>query len=241
MAEKPMINVDKVKKRFNRENIIGDVSFTVEKGEIYALCGGNGAGKSTVMQMATGQLAPSEGSVFINGFSSKNNSREYKRLFAYMPDAMLFPKVLTGYEVLAFFGQLAGAETGRVEELLKKTGLWEDRNKKVKAYSKGMQQRLALAQALIPGADVLILDEPTNGLDPYWVKIFKDMLREEKQRGTAILLSSHILADVEEVADRVAFMKDGQILVEGTVEELSIQDGIRRRLEDVFFDSIVSS
>ncbi len=236
-----MITVDKVMKRFNRENVIGPVSFSVEKGEIVGLCGGNGAGKSTIMQMVIGQLSPTEGSILINGRRVEAGSRDYKRLFAYMPDAMLFPKVLTGFEVLSYFAKLAGAEDGRVEELLKKTGLWDDRNKKVKAYSKGMQQRLALAQALISGAEVLILDEPTNGLDPYWVKMFKDMLREEKEKGTAILFSSHILADVEELADRVAFMRDGKILVEGTVEGLRTKNGTRRRLEDVFFDSIASS
>ena len=235
MVEDIMVHVNDVTKVFNEYNKIENIQFQIRKGECFALCGGNGAGKSTVIQMLIGNLKPSSGELLINNRKASTKDLTYKSLFSYMPDTVVFPKTLTGYEVLTFFAKLQGITKERVQLLLKKVGLEKDKDKKVKDYSKGMQQRLALAQSLLPEAPLLILDEPTNGLDPYWVYEFKKMMEEEKQKGTTILFSSHILADVEELADKVAFMKDGKLLVVDEIEQLTMQEGKQRSLEEVFF------
>lgn len=239
MVRNIMLEVEELSKIYNPTNRIEYINFQINNGECFALCGGNGAGKSTVIQMIIGNVKPTSGMVKLGGVQVSQKSQGYKSLFSYMPDAMVFPKVLTGYEVLSFFAKLSDVPDARVHYLLKQVGLDEDKNKKVRNYSKGMQQRLALAQSLLPEAPILILDEPTNGLDPYWVREFKRIIKEEKEKGTTILFSSHILSDVEELADRVAFMNEGRLLVTDTVEALTKgNDNIETTLEEVFFSLV---
>ncbi|WP_017756264.1 ABC transporter ATP-binding protein [Calidifontibacillus oryziterrae] len=239
MEHNNMVEVHDLCKIFNETNRIEHINFNIHNGECFALCGGNGAGKSTVIQMIIGNVKPTSGEVRLAGTPVSTKSQQYKSLFSYMPDAMVFPSVLTGYEVLKFFAELSNVPDERVHQLLKQVGLDQDKDKKVKNYSKGMQQRLALAQSLLPEAPLLILDEPTNGLDPYWVREFKRIIKEEKQKGTTILFSSHILSDVEELADRVAFMSSGQLLVTDTVESLTKgEDRSETTLEEVFFSLV---
>ncbi|HHY71740.1 MAG TPA: ABC transporter ATP-binding protein [Bacillus bacterium] len=236
-----MVEVKDLSKIYNATNRIEHINFEIYQGECFALCGGNGAGKSTVIQMMIGNIKPTSGAVKLSGITMSSNAAMYKSLFSYMPDAMVFPKVLSGYEVLSFFAQLSNVPQSRVELLLDRVGLSKDKDKRVRNYSKGMQQRLALAQSLLPEAPLLILDEPTNGLDPYWVREFKNIIKGEKQKGTTILFSSHILADVEELADRVAFMNSGRLLVNDTVEALTKgkDDGnAKTTLEEVFFSLV---
>lgn len=233
-----VVHIENVSKVFNRHHSVNNITFHINKGECFALCGGNGAGKSTIIQMLIGVLKPTSGTIQIQGqeVSSKKGSL-YKSLFSFMPDAMSFSPVLTGCEVLQFFAKLQGLSQQRVDDLLALVGLEKDKHKKVRAYSKGMQQRLALAQSLLPSAPLLILDEPTNGLDPYWVFEFKKIIKAEKEKGTTILFSSHILSDVEELADRVAFMEEGKLLVVDEVANLVKEDST---LEQVFFNLIGS-
>lgn len=239
MVRNIMLEVEELSKIYNPTNRIEHINFQINNGECFALCGGNGAGKSTVIQMIIGNVKPTSGMVKLGGVQVSPKNQGYKSLFSYMPDAMVFPKVLTGYEVLTFFAKLSDVPDTRVHYLLKQVGLDEDKNKKVRNYSKGMQQRLALAQSLLPEAPILILDEPTNGLDPYWVREFKRIIKEEKEKGTTILFSSHILSDVEELADRVAFMNEGRLLVTDTVEALTKgNDNIETTLEEVFFSLV---
>ncbi|WP_230474388.1 ABC transporter ATP-binding protein [Calidifontibacillus erzurumensis] len=235
MERKVMVEVNNVSKIYNDTNRIEHISFEIYEGECFALCGGNGAGKSTVIQMIIGNIKPTSGMIKINGKTLNENKELYKSLFSYMPDAMAFPKVLTGYEVLSFFADLSNVPKERVEMLLDRVGLLNDKDKKVREYSKGMQQRLALAQCLLPEAPVIILDEPTNGLDPYWVREFKNIIKQEIEKGTTVLFSSHILADVQELADRVAFMNKGKLLVTDTIEALTKAGHANVTLEDVFF------
>ncbi|MEC1720710.1 ABC transporter ATP-binding protein [Schinkia azotoformans] len=242
MEHNLMVEVNDLSKIYSPSNRIEHINFEITKGECFALCGGNGAGKSTVIQMIIGNVKPSSGTIKLSGMTMDMNRAVYKSLFSYMPDAMVFPKVLTGYEVLCFFADLSNVPKGRVDFLLEKVGLANDKDKKVREYSKGMQQRLALAQSLLPEAPLLILDEPTNGLDPYWVREFKNIIKEEKEKGTTILFSSHILSDVEELADRVAFMNSGRLLVTDTVEALTKgnndSSAVKTTLEEVFFSLV---
>ena len=230
MDKHPMIQVRQLTKMF-RSYRIENISFSVQKGECFALCGENGTGKSTIMKMMIGALKPSSGSIMLNGYYV-GKSDEYKKQFSFMPDHLLFPSMLTGYEVLSFFAQLRNIPQKNVNEMLQIVGLYEDRHKKIKYYSKGMQQRLSLAQALLPDAPILILDEPTNGLDPYWVYRFKEMMLEQKQRGTTILFSTHILPLVEEIADRMAFIHHGTLFLCDSIANLKKN---HPSLEDVFF------
>jgi len=239
MEHNIIAEVKDLSKIYNSSNRIEHINFEMFEGECFALCGGNGAGKSTVIQMLIGNVKPTSGTIKLAGLTMDSNKSMYKSFFSYMPDAMAFPKVLTGYEVLSFFADLSNVSKARVDWLLKKVGLEHDKDKKVRDYSKGMQQRLALAQCLLPEAPLLILDEPTNGLDPYWVREFKNIIKEEKAKGTTILFSSHILSDVEELADRVAFMNNGKLLITDTVKALTNRNGGKKTtLEEVFFSLV---
>lgn len=236
MSDQPLISFDKITKQYNKMNYIGEIDFFIQKGEIFALCGGNGAGKSTLIKMLTGILKPTSGNILYNGQIVNPLSMDYKEIFSYMPDDMLFPQQLTGNEVLRFFGKLRGVTRERVDEVLAIVGLEESGDKLIKHYSKGMQQRLSLAQALLPDVPLMILDEPTNGLDPYWVYRFKELMLAERNKGKTILFTTHILTLVEEVADRAAFMESGKVIACDTITNLTTEDGKKQSLEKVFFD-----
>ncbi|EMI11121.1 ABC transporter ATP-binding protein [Anoxybacillus gonensis] len=224
-----MLEVRQLTKIYNEQNKVENISFSLQSGQCLALCGGNGAGKSTIIKMLIGQLTPTKGDICVNG---KQVQKDDKHWFSFMPDHLQFPPLLTGYEVLSLFGRWQGATAERVEQCLQLVGLTNDQHKQVKTYSKGMQQRLAFAQALLADAPFLILDEPTNGLDPYWVWEFKRLIRKEKEKGKAVIFSTHMLSIVEEIADTVAFIHQGQMLVYDSVSTLC-QDG--QSLESIFF------
>ncbi len=234
MIEYEWIQFQSIGKKFNKHHYVGNIDLTLKRGEIFALCGGNGAGKSTFIKVITGIMKGTSGKIVIDGKTIKPTNRNYKELFSYMPDQMVFPPQLTGREALRFLGRLRKIETGRVDEMLKLVGLYEVGNRPIKHYSKGMEQRLLFAQALLPDAPFMILDEPTNGLDPYWFFRFKEILQEEKRRGKTILFTTHVLSLVEEIADRVAFMEDGRMISNDRVETLLSKSGRKKTLEQIF-------
>ncbi|MBA4536731.1 ABC transporter ATP-binding protein [Bacillus aquiflavi] len=235
MNEQAFIQLNNIAKHYNKFNRVDEINFSINKGEIFALCGGNGAGKSTLIKILTGILKPTAGDIFVNGQKANPMSKHYKEMFAYMPDDMLFPKQLTGYEILSFFGKLRQVSNEKVNAVLNAVGLAEDGKKMIKHYSKGMQQRLSLAQALLSDVKFIILDEPTNGLDPYWVYRFKELILEEKRKGKTILFTTHILTLVEEIADRAAFMERGNVIICEEVKKLTNKNGKAVSLEKVFF------
>jgi ABC-type multidrug transport system ATPase subunit len=230
------IRIEALAKHYSETKKVKDISFSINKPEIFALCGGNGAGKSTLIKMLTGIMKPTSGKVFLEGNEIDPRNHDFKKLFSYMPDEMLFPRQLTALEVLTFFARLRGISDGRVNEALQQVGLFEVRHMQIKQYSKGMQQRLSLAQALLPDVPLRILDEPTNGLDPLWVFRFKEIIQEEKRQGKTIFFTTHILSLVEELADRAAFMEEGQMKVCDAVDSLIHQNGSYLPLEKVFFN-----
>ncbi|WP_203362670.1 ABC transporter ATP-binding protein [Bacillus sp. REN10] len=215
-----MITFHEVSKSFQKKQVIYPLSFTVEPGECIALCGGNGAGKSTIIKMMTGIYTPDSGEILLNGHKSGDRKTDFRSQFAYMPDDLSAPPLLTGRETLTYFADLQKADRQQVDELLALVGLSEHADKKVKSYSKGMQQRLSFAQSLLSKAPILILDEPTNGLDPYWVHRMKEIIIEKKNQGQTILFTTHILSVVEEIADTLAFLQEGRLLVHQKVETL---------------------
>lgn len=201
---------------------VHDVSLTVNPGEVYGLIGPNGSGKSTTMKAVLGLLKPTEGSTAIFGIPSTEVAS--RRGVGFLPENPYFYKHLTGRETLRFYGSLCGlsgaALKQRSDEMLALTGLEDAATRRVGGYSKGMLQRLGLAQALIHEPRLLVLDEPTAGVDPVGSRKIRDLIIEFRARGITILVTSHLLEQMQEVCDRVGIMAHGRMVREGRVEDL---------------------
>lgn len=211
-----MIQIQEVTKQYGKKQALHPISFEIPKGEVVALCGGNGAGKSTLMKAITAIHRPSSGTIQLNGISIQNKNN-YKKQFGYMPDDLLFPIHLTAKENLEMMAHMQQVPIEKVGECLQKVGLFEVQDASVKSFSKGMHQRLNFAQSLLSESPILLLDEPTNGLDPYWVSRLQEMIKEEQARGRTILFTTHLLPIVERIADRLIFIREGQLLFDEKV------------------------
>ena len=199
------------------------IDLAVSPGEIFGLLGPNGAGKTTLIKCALGIVFPTAGGGSLLGYPF--GSVQAKEQIGYLPENHRYPLYLTGEQVLAYFGKLSGVPKDilqrRIEETLKTVGMTEWRKTKVRKYSKGMMQRLGLAQALINDPKLIMLDEPTDGVDPVGRKEIRDVLTHLKSEGRTIFLNSHLLSEVEQVSDRVAIMDHGRIIREGSVQDLT--------------------
>src|SRR6266487_3188348 len=201
---------------------VKDLSLRVEPGEVFGLLGPNGSGKSTTLKIILGLVSPTRGRTEIFG----RDSRLVKSRVAvgFLPDNPYFYKCLTGEETLRFFGRLCGLRGARlrerINELLDLVGLTKARKQRLGTYSKGMLQRIGLAQALIHHPKLLVLDEPTAGVDPAGSREIRDLIRDLRHRGITVLLSSHLLAQAQEICDRVGILADGALVREGRLEEL---------------------
>ena len=209
-------------KKFAGKPALSDVSFHVQKGEIYGLLGHNGAGKSTSLGIILGMVMPDQGDVTIGGVSVlSHRSRALAKVGAIF-EAPAFYDYLSGWENLRILMSYSGgfdADAARI--VIDRVGLTKRVHSKVRTYSHGMRQRLALAQALLPEPEVLLLDEPTDGLDPEGIKWFRDFILDLRdQRGMTVLFNSHLLAEVELMCDRVAILREGKRVFEGTVSGL---------------------
>ncbi len=209
---------------FHRQSIVAvkDLNLRIEPGEVYGLLGPNGSGKSTTLKIILGLVSPTRGRTEIFG----RNSRlvESREAVGFLPENPYFYKYLTGNETLRFFGRLSGlrgaALKNRINELLDLVGLSKARNRRLGTYSKGMLQRIGLAQALIHDPRLVVLDEPTAGVDPAGSRDIRDLILDLKGRGITVLLSSHLLAQAQEICDRVGILADGVLVREGHLQEL---------------------
>jgi ABC-2 type transport system ATP-binding protein len=209
---------------FHRQSIVAvkDLNLRIEPGEVYGLLGPNGSGKSTTLKIILGLVSPTRGRTEIFG----RNSRlvESREAVGFLPENPYFYKYLTGNETLRFFGRLSGlrgaALKNRINELLDLVGLSKARNRGLGTYSKGMLQRIGLAQALIHDPRLVVLDEPTAGVDPAGSRDIRDLILDLKGRGITVLLSSHLLAQAQEICDRVGILADGVLVREGHLQEL---------------------
>jgi Cu-processing system ATP-binding protein len=200
---------------------VDGVDIDIHSGELFGLIGHNGAGKSTLFKMMLGLLTLSGGEIRIDGESvSKWNFRNVRRKIGYLPENLALYENLTGLETLRFFAKLKGADQQQCAARLARVGLREAANRRVREYSKGMRQRLGFAQSLLGEPRLLFLDEPTNGLDPEAIREFFLILRSLQAEGVTMILTSHILADIQERVDRLAIMKNGKIQNCGTVQAL---------------------
>lgn len=218
---KPAVIVSGIAKRYGKVSAVRDVSFQLNEGEIVALVGHNGAGKTTIVKLLLGLIRPSEGSVEVLGEDPAKGDSAVRQRLGYLPESVAFHMALTGRETLAFYARLKRIDTSRAPELLERVGLAADAaDRPVRTYSKGMRQRLGLAQALLGQPRVLLLDEPTSGLDPALRRRFYDLLDDLRSSGTTILLSSHALTELEDRADRVLILNEGVKIADGTIESL---------------------
>lgn len=211
MANKQCLVIEKVSKSYDKNCVVAPFSFSLEKSEIAVLCGGNGAGKSTIIKMVAGLIRPTTGSIVLNGVDGKKDRLKYVNQLGYMPDDFQFQQALTIFEFLQFYASLKKANE-YVKETLEMVGLLDKKGQLISKLSKGMRQRLMLAQALVSKPSLLLLDEPTNGLDPQWIRMFNEIvMNTAKQQETTILFSTHNLLVAEEVADHVLFLENGLI------------------------------
>ena len=205
------IEIKHLTKDYGKNRGIFDMSLEVEKGEIYGFVGVNGAGKTTTIRHMMGFLTPDEGTVTINGLDANKSSAEVKRYVSYIPGEINFPGNSTGEDFIKNQIYLSGrGDWEYAENVIDQLQL--DAKANVRAMSKGMKQKTAIVSAFASDADILIMDEPTTGLDPLMRDIFIELLKEEKAKGKTIFMSSHIFQEVEEVCDRVAIIRDGMII-----------------------------
>ncbi len=234
-----MLEIINCTKRYGDLIAVNNLSFKVERGEIAGLLGPNGAGKTTTIKMIVGLLRPDDGRVLINGYEISSDPANAKRLLAYVPEKPYLYERLTAWEYLRFIQGLYSIDNSRFEanstEYLKLFGLYEWRNELIGNFSMGMKQRLVLTSILIREPELIILDEPHNGLDPKGLRLLKEILYDLRRSGRAILLSTHIIAIAEETCDKIAIMDRGSIIAQGTREDLRhYASSSDKTLEDIF-------
>jgi ABC-2 type transport system ATP-binding protein len=222
----PALAVRGLGKRYGPVQALAGVDLELAAGELVGLLGPNGAGKSTLVKIACGLVRPSEGGAEVNG--ARAGSPAARRALGYLAELFRFPGWVTADELLVLHQRLARSSGGAVErtELLELVGLVEARDRRVEEMSKGMQQRLGIAQALVGAPPVLLLDEPTSALDPSGRRTVRVLLERLRARGHAVLLNSHLLSEVELVCDRVAIISRGRLVAEGSPAELSRTRGV---------------
>lgn len=227
----PPIDLRRVTKRYGALAAVDDVSLFLEPGECVILAGHNGAGKSTLIKLILGLIRPESGTVRVLGdLAASPAAARGRRLIGYLPEIVALHPSLTGAETLAFYARLKGLSVQSNAALLSRVGIAEAAKRRVGGYSKGMRQRLALAQALLGKPRILLLDEPTTGLDPASRLLFYDIVRELRDAGTAILLSTHALAELEGQADRVIVMQKGRKIADGSLSDLRRDAGLPVRI-----------
>ncbi len=201
---------------------VRELSLEIGRGEIFGLLGPNGSGKTTTLQMILGLLSPSAGRIAVFGNPSGDSS--VRRRIGYLPEEFEATGFLSGEETLIFYGSFFNLKRSeirrRAEELLHTLDLWEDRHRKVREYSKGMRRRIGLAQSLLHDPELIILDEPTSGLDPMGIRKVKSILLDLRARGRTILVSSHILPEMQDICDGVVILDRGSCLVSGRLRDL---------------------
>jgi ABC-2 type transport system ATP-binding protein len=238
LTQSPLIETEHLVKRFGEKVAVDDVTFQVFGGEVFGFLGPNGAGKTTTIKMIVGLLTPTSGTVRVGGFDVQAQPLPAKAASGYVPDTPNLYAKLTGREMLRFVGdlyQLDRLQTARrIDELLRLFDLSQAGDDSIDSYSHGMQQKTSLAAALMHDPKVLVLDEPTVGLDPKSARLIKDILRQMAERGSAVFLSTHILEIAERMCDRIGIINKGKLIAVGTMDELRALGQGETSLEDIF-------
>jgi ABC-type multidrug transport system ATPase subunit len=231
-----LIRVDAVTKKYAKLIAVDNVSLCVNAGEVYALVGANGAGKSTLIRILAGITSADEGKVFIDGQVLARGAHHLKRRIGYLPEDIYLYNRLSGSEYLQLVAGLKGADPASVAVEIEFFELGEVADKWIGGYSLGMRKKLGLAAAMIGAPDVLVLDEPLNGLDVEMMRRLRERIETERQAGRALLLSSHVMSFVERISNRVGIMSAGRLVAEGSPRELRDRALlVDAPFEDVFF------
>jgi ABC-2 type transport system ATP-binding protein len=233
MAEQAAVQIRNLTKVIGKKTIVDNLSLTIPKGEVFGFLGPNGAGKTTTIRMMVGLISITKGQVLIHGIDiSKDFTAAMNHVGAIVENPEMY-KYLTGYQNLQHFANMStGVTRQRIDEVVKLVGLEQRIHEKVKTYSLGMRQRLGLAQALLRKPDVLILDEPTNGLDPAGIRELRDLLRYlANTEGTAVIVSSHLLSEMELMCDRVAIIQAGKLIDVKSLRDMVSNEGAQLATE----------
>jgi ABC-2 type transport system ATP-binding protein len=236
----PVVQTRGLTKVFGNFTAVDRVNLELYPGEFYGFLGPNGAGKTTTLMMLLGILTPTAGSIKLFGKDLHEDPFSIKRRIGVVVEAQSLYDEMTAWEYLQFFGRLygAGSTDKRAQELLERMNLWQWRDVLVSGYSTGMQRKLGLVRALLHAPDLLILDEPVASLDPYGIREVRELLWDEQKQGRTILISSHILSEVERTADRVGIIARGKLLFEDTMEHLRRQVSSARRIQIELVDPV---
>ncbi len=233
-----MIEVINVSKSYGDLKAVDNLSLTIPEGELFCFLGPNGAGKTTTIKMMCGLLKPDAGEIRLAGLSMQEDPLPIKKITGYIPDTPFVYERLTCTEFVLFVGDLYRVPREKIEaqldDTLKLFGLTDHRRSLVKDLSHGLRQRLVYAATMLHEPKILLVDEPFIGLDPYSIRLIKDLMREKARSGTTILLTTHILALAEDMADRIGIMYRGTLAALGTLDQLMEEHRIDGRLEDVF-------
>lgn len=229
-----MITVRRLTKKFGGFTAVDDVSFEVERGEVFAFLGPNGSGKTTTLKSIVGLVIPTSGTILIDGVDVAREPKRARSGVSYLPQRVVFPENLTAREVVRFYTSLRDIPAAAADEALSKAGFNGHSDKPVQEFSGGMVQRLGMTVVSIPDSPVLLLDEPTANLDPAGVKRFRDFIMEQKGRGKTIIFSTHLLAEAEQLADRVAIFVSGRLAALESIESLRRTFLREGNIEDVY-------
>ncbi|NRB14485.1 MAG: ABC transporter ATP-binding protein [Rhizobiales bacterium] len=228
MGNIPTIRLENVSKLYGDSFAVKNINFSIAQGECLALVGHNGAGKTTLIKLVLGLLQPSSGELSIMGGSPQDtNFDKLREDIGFLPEQVLFQTNMTGREMLKFYSRLKNAKLNQIDGLFERVDLLAAADNKISTYSKGMRQRLGLAQALIGHPKVLILDEPTSGLDPLSRQTVYSIIDEEKKAGATVFVSSHALTELDNRIDRVAILNKGELVAIDSIENLRRDIGLK--------------
>ncbi len=233
-----MIEIENVTKKYGTKVALKNLTLHVDQGELFAFLGPNGAGKTTTIKLICGLLFPNEGQIRIGGYEMATHGKEARQLISYVPDQPYLYEKLTGREGLEFIAEMYGMPAGRlqerIEEMIDLFNLGDFVDDLTERYSHGMRQRTVFASALLHEPQILIVDEPTVGLDPRSIRLLKDLLRQQADSGTTVFLSTHSLDIAEQLAERIGVVRSGELIGLGTLESLRASSEMEGSLEEVF-------
>src|SRR5215469_15574587 len=222
-TQEPVIIIDKLDKSYGKVHAVRGISMSVQRGEIFGFLGPNGAGKTTTIRCMLDVIRPSSGTIRVLGFDSQHDRLELHRRIGYLPGEVRLPGQMTGKQVIDYFSRLQGLEPVLLNDLMARFDV--EVKRPMKGYSKGMRQKIGIVLAFMCDPEVLILDEPSSGLDPLLQRVFNEFLLEEQARGKTVFMSSHIMSDVEKVCQRVAVIRSGELVTLEAVEALREKAG----------------
>ena len=225
----PAIEIKELQKRYGKVQAVKGISMSVEHGEIFGFLGPNGAGKTTTIRCMLDVIRPTVGTIRVLGLDAQRDKMELHRRIGYLPGDVRLPGNMTGKQVINYFSRLQGLEPVLLKDLVARFDV--EMKRQLKGYSKGMRQKIGIVLAFMCDPEILILDEPTSGLDPLLQRTFNEFLLEEQGRGKTVFMSSHIMSDVEKVCQRVAVIRQGEIVTIEEVEKLRQKAGQRVSVE----------